>query len=1097
MTDPTRLDAMSAQTKRELLARLLKERQRQGESLFPLSHGQLALWFLHELAPRSAAYNVGWAARLRRPFDRKRLREALASLIARHPMLRVTFVNSGGTPTQRVQAAPAAWYQDVDAAGWTDDRLEREVADAVRRPFDLTRGPVFRAILFSRGLDDHVLLLVAHHIVVDAWSLSVLLADLSALCCSAPNAQAAPPPPVATYADFVRWQRRLLASKEGERLWEYWRKQLEGANTVLDLPTDRPRPLVQQFRGATHAFEIDKEACAAIKRLARAERTTAFAVMAAVFQVLLHRYSGQADLLLGSPLAGRPGSEFSSVVGYFVNTVVLRSTLTGRRSFRDLLGATREAVIGALRHGDYPFFELVHRLEPERQPSRAPLVQVMFNFLKSDVIAPDDGLGDGSVAIQSLGDLGAEPYPLHQQEGQFDLDLTVLDVGDAFSAVFKFDAALFDLSTVEQMERHFRRLLSVFLADPDTLLHEAPLFTAAEVAQLRTWNATRSDYPRDRCAYQLVESQAASAPDSVAVVCGPEALTYGELNARAEDLARRLRAAGVSSGERVAVCATRTVALPVSVLGVGKARAAYVPLDPSHPPERLAYMLSDSGVRVIVMDAATSESVPVPPELQVVNVFEGDPQPANRADVRPNGTPEDTAYVIYTSGSTGRPKGVQVPHRALVNLLFSVRRKPGFGAEDVLVAVTTVCFDTAGVDLWLPLVSGGRLVVAPQEVCTDGRALAGLLEQSGATMLQATPGTWRLLLASGWRGTPGLRILSTGEELPRELANRLLDCTHELWNLYGPTETTIWSSLWEVQAGDGPVLIGGPVGNTQLHILDGGGQEVPVGVTGEIYIGGDGVATGYLGRPDLTAERFLPDPFSSSPAARMYRTGDLARRRRDGQVVYLGRADDQVKLRGYRIELSEIEQVLRQHPAVTDAVVAVVERQPGDKRLVGYVLYRAADATAGGEDLRAHCATHLPEYMVPSHWVTLDAVPRTPNGKVDRRALPAPALEAEIRGIYEPPLGEIETKVAEAWKDVLGIDRVGRRDSFFDLGGHSLLAVRLANRIQSGFGVPLPLGIFFKNPTISGIVSWLEANSGSLTLERAGTGELPREEVEL
>jgi amino acid adenylation domain-containing protein len=1088
--DERDLAGLSAEERRVLLARLLREKQER-TTAFPLSLGQQALWFLHQAAPGSAAYNLGWAVRIRTSFERGRLREALQTLVARHPMLRVRITATDGSPVQQVLEEPLNWYAEVDATGWTEQRLAGEVHASVHAPFELAAGPVFRVTLFTRAPDDHVLLLAAHHIVLDAWSLGIVVSDLAALCrwTVGTDARTLPPADRHGYARFVERQRHLLQSEDGERLWRYWHDQLDGAPNVLALPTDRPRPAVPSVEGRTIEFDLGAEVAELVRRLARGASTTPFAVLAAAFEVLLHRCSGQSDLVLGCPLAGR-GPTDGRVAGYFVNPVVLRSRLSGNPTFRQVLAQTKETVLGALRNGDFPFFELVRRLELPRDTSGRPLVQVVFNVVKAGLVALDHEQGRDALQHFVLGDLGrTELYPVRQMEGQFDLDLSVLDAGDRMPATFRYDSLLFDEDTASRLQRQFVRLLTAFMRNPDAGVCDVPLLDELELGQVRAWNATARDYPRDRRVFELAEAQASRTPDAIAVEAEDGTLTFAELNARANRLAARLRAAGVCRGQRVGICAERGLALPLAVLAVAKTGAAYVPMDPRHPAERLALVLDDADVPVVLMDARTKAAVPIGDARLVLDVFD---DPGGDAEHTPSeGSADDPAYVIYTSGSTGRPKGVEVAHRALVNLLTSMAAEPGVSNTDVLVAVTTLSFDIAGLELWLPLITGARCVVASSEVAADAARLADLLERVGATVLQATPATWRMLVAAGWRGRSDLRILCGGEALPRDLANDLLGRCAAVWNVYGPTETTIWSSLSRVEPGEGPVPIGRPIANTQLHVLDDRQQLVPVGVVGELYIGGDGVSRGYHARPELTAERFVADPFVGTVGARMYRTGDVVRRRRDGQVEYLGRSDHQVKVRGYRIELGEIEFALRQHADVADVVVTAIEPTRGDQRLVAYVVPAAGRAVAPS-DLRAHVARSLPDYMVPSHVVALTALPLTPNGKVDRKALPVPDVAEAASGGLEPPRTATERAIAEVWREVLGVEAVGVHDDFFAVGGHSLLATRVAARIQQRFDIRLPLAAFFRVPTIEALGKVIDEAIGQPPDEDSGIPAVSR-----
>jgi amino acid adenylation domain-containing protein len=1058
-----------------------------GAYTFPLSSGQQRLWLLQQIDPTSAAYHVAGAVELGGALSVDAMARALATVVARHEALRTCFVERDGTPVQIVTEhldLPLP-VTDLDEAQEAPGSLQRVLTTEVERPFDLTRAPCLRVRLFRLAPDRHVLLIVAHHLLVDGWSMGVLARELSA-CYDAYQqaAQPALPSLPIQYGDFAVWQQEFLS---GERLGAdlaYWTRQLAGSIPPLELPTDRPRPAVERYRGDRLMFALDRAVADSIRRVSHEEGVSVFMVALAAFQVLLMRYSGQHDICVGTPVAGRNREELEPLIGFFVNTLVLRTDLSGNPSFRDVLGRVRETALGAYAHEDVPFEKLVDALRPSRDPGRNPLFQVMLAFQPPQL-----------VPIRLRG-LEVTPIDLVPRVSQFDLTLYLQERPDGIAGWAEYSTDLFDRATIEQFVGHFRHLLGGLLAAPERPVADVPLLTTVERERIvAAWNPPPTPFPAALGVHELVEAQVVSTPEAVAAVFQNTAVSYRELNARANQLARYLRRTGVAHGDRVALCLERSEALPVVVLAVLKAGAAYVPLDPAYPAERLAFMLADADVRAVVADAETRGQIGVGPDVAVVDLTGDATALAAEDDVNLPAVagPDDIAYVIYTSGSTGRPKGVEVPHRALVNVLTSVQREPGLEASDVLVAVTTLSFDIAGVDMWLPLVTGARMVIAPRETVADGAQLAALLERVGATMLQATPATWRLLLDAGWAGKKDLRIICTGEALPRDLANQLLVRGATVWNLYGPTETTIWSAVWQVERGDGPVLIGHPVANTQLHVLDERRQPVPVGVVGELYIGGTGVARGYRGRPELTAERFLPDPFASTPGARMYRTGDLARRQADGAVECLGRIDHQVKIRGYRIELGEIEQVLREQADVREAVVAATEVRPGDTRLVAYVVPGDAGAVDAAR-LRAQVGRVLPDYMVPAHYVELAALPLTPNGKIDRRALPTPDLQARPQAAYVPPEGEIETQVAAIWTEVLGVERIGRRDRFFDLGGHSLLAVRMASRIRGAFGMQLPLGAFFNDPTIAGVAVWLarsrEAMPAAESTDRKGGSEI-------
>lgn len=1079
--------------------------------LYPLSHSQQALWFLHQLAPESAAYNGGFAVRIRSRVDIPALRRALQELIARHAALRTTFPKHNGEPVQEIHQHQPLYFEQVDASQWDWDVLTVRVSAAYKRPFQLEVGPVMRVELFTRAADDYILLLTIHHIACDGWSLWLLLDELRVLYPAQQQGTVATlPASDLSYKDYVRWQHQMLASPRGEWLWAYWQRQLAGELPVLNLPTDRPRPAVQTYNGASHPFKLPAVLTERLRRLSQAEQATLYTTLVAAFQVLLYRYTGQEDILLGAPTAGRSHADFAEIVGDMTNPVALRGSCADNPSFTAFLAQVRQTVLDAMTHEDFPFALLVERLQLARDPSRSPLFQVMFNFQQPqrfrEVVAL--WVADETEAQVEWGGMLLEPFALAQQEGQMDLTLEMIEGQAALFGVFKYNPDLFDAATIERMAGHFQTLIEGIVAHPEQRIAALPLLTEPEQHQLLvTWNNTHTDYPRDRCIHQLFQDQVQRTPDAVAVVFAEQQLTYRHLQTRADALARRLRQAGVGSNALVGLCVERSPEMLVGLLGILKAGAAYLPLDPGHPQKRLAFILQDAGATVLVTQSEVLAKLPLhtpdqpasdaPPHeksmgdspLRIVHLA---PQKVAQANEGVPGQPDavqpdDLAYVIYTSGSTGTPKGVGIPHRAVVNLLASMAREPGMTAQDTLLAVTTLSFDIAGLELLLPLTTGGRVVIAPHEVAIDGWQLARLLRDSGATIMQATPATWRLLIESGWQGAPHLKILCGGEALPPALARELLPRCSCLWNMYGPTETTIWSTITQVRSAD-QITLGRPIANTEVYVLSTDLQAVPIGVAGELYIGGDGLAKGYWHRPDLTTQRFVPHPFRKQPGARLYKTGDIVAYAQDGQLRYLGRADQQVKIRGYRVELGEVETVISRHPAVREAVVMAREVIPGDKQLVGYLVVDTA-SSCSTTALRNALQEELPDYMVPSHFVVLDKLPLNPSGKIDRSALPAPEqsrLVLEEAWVLEPLQTAVEKALADIWTEVLGVSQVGRNDNFFDLGGHSIAAVQTTFKMRQTFNVDVSLQTFLKTPVLSAQAQQLE----EILLSQAEAGEL-------
>ena len=1055
---------------------LLRERLGESVALSPLSHGQKALWFLYQLAPQSAAYNIMHAVRLCPTVDLQALHRALQGLMARHPCLRTTYITIDGEPAQRVHESLLMHLEVIEATAWSWQDLHAHMDREADRPFDLERGPVLRVTLYTRADQEPLLLLSVHHIVFDFISLTLFLNELCGLyAVETGQTEVSLPPLIRQYADYVRWQADLLASPKGEQLWAYWQKQLAGELPALHLPTDRPRLAVQTYEGVSHTLALSESLSQKLKELARAEGVTLYTLLLAAFQVLLHRYTAQEDILVGSPLAGRSRAEFAGIIGYFVNPVVLRADLSGNPPFKTFLRQVRHTVLAALEHGDYPFALVVERLQPARTPDRSPLFQVAFVLDKPPTLpggsetprlANEEGVAHGLVLGTITGG---------QRGADFDLDLRILEDERAFSTTWRYNTDLFDSATIARMAEHFLVLLEGIVTHPDRQLSELPLLTETERYQLLTeWNATQADYPQEMCMHQLFEAQAEQTPEATAVVFEAASLTYRELDQRANQLAHHLQTLGVGPDVLVGICMERSLEMVIGLLGILKAGGAYVPLDPEYPKERLAFMITDAAVSVLVTQDRLVAHLPTH-AAQVVCLQSTWEELAHYPVVSAGRAVTSThlAYVLYTSGSTGQPKGVQIPHRALVNFLQTMRQQPGCTAHDTLLAVTTLSFDIAALEIFLPLIVGGRLVVASREVATDGVQLSTYLAHTGATVMQATPATWQLLLAAGWQGSKALTVLCGGEALPPALAAQLLERSATVWNLYGPTEATIWATAFQVDARQGTIPIGRPIANTQIYLLDAHLHPVPLGVLGELHIGGVCLARGYLHRPELTTSKFIPHPFSDEPGARLYKTGDLARYLPDGTLEYLGRMDQQIKLHGFRIELGEIESILQQHAAVRESVVVMREDCPGEKRLVAYVVPHQTLAPSVSA-WRDFLKEKLPAYMLPTAFIMLDALPLLPNGKVNRQGLPAPdRSRPELEHSAVLPRNAIEEVIAGLSASVLGLDQVGIYDDFFELGGHSLLATQLTSRIQDAFHIDIPLRRFFEAPTVAGLAALL------------------------
>ena len=1063
----------------------------------PVSHAQARQWFLWQLDPSSSAYHMAGALRIEGALDETALRASFDALVRRHEALRTVFTaDADGRVWQQVRAEAAFGMSTQDLRAHEPPQREALAQAQLQRwaetPFDLATGPLLRVGLLRLAEQEHLLAVVMHHIVSDGWSVQVIVKDFVAAYRArtrpTPEDMAAsqdlpappdlPPPPPLQYADFAVWQRAWLDSGEKERQLQYWKTQLGTEHPVLQLGTDHPRRADGRYRVARHRIDVPRTLVQALQRRAQAEGATLFMLLLSAWQVLLHRHSGLDDIRVGVPVANRQRAETEGIVGLFVNTQVLRCRLHAGLTLDQVLRQVKEAALGAQAHQDLPFEQLVEALQPDRSLGHGPLFQVMHDHQRDD-----------RNAVHPLPGLRLSPHPIGEQAAQFELGLDTLERPDGqLEAHFSHARELFEPTTMARLARHFVALLEAFAHRPQCAVGEVALLDADDLQALRTWSVNDHADAGLLPVHELIGRQARQTPEAVAVVFDGVPLSYRALDTQANRLAHALRQRGVGVDVLVGVAVDRSAAMLVAVLAVLKAGGAYVPLDPALPAQRLDHMVRDSGLRLVLaqgdrpgfLRGSAVDAIDIDaPDLHSY--------PCKAPEVSVHG--EALAYAIYTSGSTGRPKGVMVRHRALSQFLLSMRREPGLGSQDVLVAVTPLSFDIAALELYLPLVVGARVVIAPRDTARDGTALARLVAESGATVLQATPSGWRVLREGGWpRGVPqGFKGLVGGEALQPDLAQDLLGLGIGLWNMYGPTETTIWSTASRVGRGhaDRPG-IQGPIASTRLLVLDAGLNPVPPNVPGELVLGGIGLARGYLGRAGLTAERFIADP-QDEHGGRLYRTGDLVRWRNDGQLEYLGRIDHQVKIRGLRIELGEIEAQLLAQPGVAQAVV-VAQDGAGGPRLVAYVVKGQGDSGQGAGALRvgdgdaspagdadawrAALAQALPDYMVPAVIVPLASLPLNANGKVDRQALP-PAPQAASEQADEAPQGEAEQALASIWAEVLGVPRVGRHDDFFALGGHSLLATQLASRVRSQRGLQLPLRLVFEHPVLHAMAAAL------------------------
>lgn len=1031
----------------------------------PLSYSQQRMWLMYQLAPESTAYNMPFASRQMGRLNKAALRKTIDAICSRHEAFRTTFMMKGEGPAQIIQPFRPPDWTEVTLSHLPSAQRQQQAARLVEqeanRPFDLEQGPLARFLLIEIEPEDHVLVLTMHHIIGDQWSFGIIGYEFALFYNAFSRGDVPSAKPILLqYADYAVWQRRCLTDDWLGEQSNYWQKKLAGLSK-LSLPTDHPRPVTQTFNGAHRMLELPTSLIERLKQFSAEHNATVFMTLLTCFHILLSRYSGQTDVAVGSPIANRTQSAVESIIGSFVNTLVMRTDLSGNPTFIELLARVRETALEAYANQDFPFDKLVEMMHSSRDQSSAPLVQVLFNVPNAPI---------REINVQGLSWV---PFEVETQAAQFDLSLTI-ETEFSRKAYLTFNTNLFEPQTAERILGQYRILLQHALADPHSKLSELPTVTEAERQQmLLDWNRTQRDYPQSECFPQLFESQVERTPDAVAVSMGAKTLQYGQLNARANQLARYLQTLGAKPGATVGIGLDRSLEMVVALLAVLKTGAAYVPLDPEFPRDRLRFMAQDASVAAVLTTSKLSDRFDAPgsPLLCLDRAEKRIAQEAGH-NLGPITTPRDLAYVLYTSGSTGQPKGVEITHRALVNFLWSIRQEPGCAAQDVLLSVTTISFDIFGLELYVPLLVGARVEIASRAVAMDGRQLRGLCEAVQPTIMQATPATWRMLIEAGWPGGKNLTVLCGGEALPPDLATALLDRSFALWNMYGPTETTIWSTIEKIERSDHEITIGKPIANTDVYVLNPFLQPAPIGVSGELYIGGHGLARGYRGRQELTQERFLPHPFSPDPHAKLYRTGDLARYRSDGRIVHLGRIDNQVKIRGFRIELGEIEVALSRHVSIRQAAVTAREDRQGMKQLVAYVVCHEGSVPSQA-DLRSFLRSEMPDYMVPSVFVFLTAMPLTANNKIDRKALPSPASFASDQPVLSGPRNGMEVQLTALWQQVLEVSRIGIHDNFFDHGGHSLKAAHLFFLLEKVYGRRLPLATLFQAPTIAQLASVL------------------------
>ncbi len=1027
------------------------------KTIYPLSPGQEAMWLIWKIAPESVAYNTFITAKIHAYLEIAVVNRVWQKIIEKHPILRTTYTSYEGKPVQQVNQQENFQVEVIDASDWREEQLVEKIYAIADHPFNLEKDSVLRVNLFTRSAEEHILLLTMHHIAGDMWSYDLLLSEFQSLYpeeveqFSQQQTETAPDSwnENKTYANFVQWQAAMLSGNRGEKLWQYWQQQLAGELPILHLLPDKPRPPVKTYQGASYIVKLDEQLTEKLRYLASASKTSLYQILLTAFYVQLYRYTNQTDILLCSPMRGRPAKEFKEIVGYFSNLTVLRVSVQENATFTELLAQVSKIVRQAQKHQDYPFSLLAEKLQPQRDPSRSPFSQVSFAWQAQTWCEPKNN----SLHLQKSV-LPMEPHLFGQQGGHLDLSLMVREAKGEIEPCWQYNTDLFEAVTIERMAKHFVRLLNSIVLNPQQPIFQLSMLTEVEQRQLLfEWNNTQVDYPSDKCIHQLFEEQVKRTPHAVAVVFEGQQLTYNELNCRANQLAHYLQSLGVKPDTLVGICVERSLEMIVGLLGILKASGAYVPLDPDYPIERIIFMLEDAAVKVLLTQQKLINKLPehqaqlicLDADWELISQFSQD-NPIT--DVQAT----NLAYVIYTSGSTGQPKGVMLSHSNLSNHMFWMQETFPLTKTDRVLQKTPFSFDASVWEFYAPLLVGGQLLIAQPGGHTDSDYLLKTIAQQQVTTVQLVPSLLQMLLEQGGIENCQLlkRVFCGGEILPVALQEKLLSQLNvNLCNLYGPTECCIDVTFWNCQREmyGQRIPIGRPISNTQIYILDSNLQSLPVGIPGELHIGGAGLARGYLNRPELTQEKFIPNPFSNYPDSRLYKTGDLARYLPDGNIEYLGRIDNQVKIRGFRIELGEIETVLKQHSQVQSSVIIDQEDTSGNKRLVAYIVPQK-ETTPTPNELRQFLKEKLPDYMIPSAFVIMESLPLTPNGKIDRRALPETNLCGEIELNFVAPRNLEEEILAKIWSQVLRVEPVGIYDNFFELGGDSILTIQIITRAR-------------------------------------------------
>jgi amino acid adenylation domain-containing protein len=1031
--------------------------------LYPLSSVQNRFWFMESMEGSISANNNPLDYRVSGDLDIPLLEQSLRFLVLRHEALRTLFPNGTGNPSQKILDRMDCTLHLSDLSEKDKDEQEKIIfmhsRDNATRKFNFGEGPLFHFELLILGNKEYIFLISFHHIISDAGSIDIFLEELKTVYASLQDHKEIDLPELTySYKDYALDESRWLNSDEYLQKLSYWRTELSGAPEMMNLPLDFTRPRIQTFNGDEFHFTIDRPLRERMAELARNQGASLSAFLLASFGVLLNRYSMQDDIVVGVPFANRNREELLPLVGVLINTLPIRLSFPEGDTFAKLLGNVRNKFLHAFDNMEVPFERLVDELKVKRLPNVNPVFQVLYNYLT--VTHREIGLPGLTMTLQD----GVRKY------SQVDLTLTVHDEANRLHCILQYNTELFNQETIARLSGHLVTILEAVTATDNITVQRIPLLTQDEAGRiLGSWNNTAVDYPANKCLHQMFEEQAKLTPDLIAIADHKSELTYRDLNERANRLAHFLSEKGVAGNTAVAVFMERTAEMIAALLAVSKTGGTYLPLDPIFPKARLESILNDARPLLVISQSSLLNSLPVTGTETLL--YDDDTRWQQESPENlPLGNADGNAYILYTSGSTGKPKGLPIRHHSVVNLVTAFSGLLKVNSVDVLLAVTTVSFDIAQLEIYLPLFNGGKLVIAPQEVGMDMELLKGMMQESGATLFQATPVTYTMLLRHGWEGNPSLRALVGGEALQKDLGRDLVPLCKEVWNCYGPTETTIWSSVKKLEAGDGEgegfISIGRPLANNTFYVLSQGLMAVPAGIPGELYIGGAGVSAGYLNLPELTAEKFLANPFSQTSGNTIYKTGDIVKFLPDGNLVFLGRADSQVKIRGFRIEPGEIETILSQCMGIREAVVTVFENTRGEKMLAAYYT-KSGNESPDPQRIRQALKTRLPDYMIPSVFIEMERLPLTTNNKVDRNALPKPEpLDGSLTSQYAKPVTPTEKTLARIWESILHIERVGIHDVFFDVGGHSMIAVTMIRMIEKEFGTKLPLAAVFDLNTI-------------------------------